>query len=128
MADRTPRTPAGLSPRAAKFWRDARKAFDFEQSDAELLTQVCRVMTNVDALDDAIAEHGTVTEGSRGQLVTNPAIGEVRQQRLALARLLGQLGLPDPEEPDTPQVPTTRQAASRTANQFRWQGHTRRGA
>jgi hypothetical protein len=34
-------------------------------------------------------------EGSCGQLVVNPSIGEARQARLALARLLGALELPD---------------------------------
>jgi hypothetical protein len=42
-----------------------------------------------------IAERGHLVSGSRGQQVVNPSVAEVRQGRLALGKLLGQLDLPE---------------------------------
>jgi hypothetical protein len=68
------------------------------------------------ALEAAIAEHGTMTSGSRGQVVVNPAIGEARQARLTISRLIGLLGLPD--EDDQPMTAASRHAKG--AARARW--------
>ena len=54
--------------------------------------------------------------GSAGQPRLNPAIGEVRQGRLALAKLLGGLALPD--EADKPMNELQRRA--KHAADSRW--------
>jgi hypothetical protein len=47
------------------------------------------------AAESDIAERGYLVPGSRGQQVVNPSVAEVRQGRLALGKLLGQLDLPE---------------------------------
>jgi hypothetical protein len=49
----------------------------------------------VAAAEADIAERGYLVPGSRGQKVVNPSVAEVRQSRLALGKLLGQLDLPE---------------------------------
>lgn len=58
--------------------------------------------------------------GSAGQMVPHPAVGEARQQRITLSRLLGQFDLPD--EHGAPVIATPRQASARKAAATRWAG------
>jgi hypothetical protein len=57
--------------------------FDVQPHERELLAEVCRVLDTCDSLAAAAARDGPVTTGSKGQTVTHPAVGELRQQRLA---------------------------------------------
>jgi hypothetical protein len=52
----------------------------------------------VAALEAAVKRDGMTVLGSAGQSRLNPAVTELRQARLALARLLGELSLPDEED------------------------------
>jgi hypothetical protein len=47
------------------------------------------------AAEADIASRGYLVDGSRGQAALNKSLAEVRQSRLALGKLLGQLDLPD---------------------------------
>lgn len=49
------------------------------------------------AFEADIAKRGYMVTGARGGVGVNPAVAEARQGRLALARLLGGLDLPDSE-------------------------------
>jgi len=91
----TTKAPTGLGPRGRAFWRATIAGFDLERGELELLAEVCRTLDEVDALTAAIGRDGVTVAGSAGQTRTHPAINEVRQHRLALGRLLGQLALPD---------------------------------
>lgn len=42
-----------------------------------------------------IVARGYLVPGSKGQDVINPSVAEVRQSRIALGKLLGQLDLPE---------------------------------
>jgi hypothetical protein len=81
-----------------------------------LLDEACAAKDLVEAL--AAEVNGTFSvPGSKGQQVCNPLLPELRQQRLALSRMLNQLGMSD-----QPESEGTRQA--RSAARARWQGRT----
>src|SRR4051794_41724388 len=82
-------------------------------------------MDECEALREAVAADGTTVQGSTGQTRVHPAIGELRQHRLALGKLLSQLALPDEEDNA---LPTPLQARGRAAAGKRGGQHERRGA
>jgi len=91
----TTKAPTGLGARGRAFWRATVSGFDLERGELELLAEVSRTLDEIDALTAAIARDGVTVPGSAGQPRAHPAVGEVRQHRLALGRLLAQLALPD---------------------------------
>lgn len=109
--------PKGLGARGRAFWRATVRDFDLSDVECEVLREACRLLDEVDSLREAIDADGVTVTGSQGQTRVNPAIGEVRQHRLALARLLAQLDLPDV---DGGRVLTPTQARASRAAQTRW--------
>ncbi len=73
------------------------QGWEFDERDEANLTLACRQLDDLERLEDAITEHGTMTTGSTGQIVVNPAVGEARQARIALSRLLGNVQIPEGE-------------------------------
>lgn len=97
-----PPPPAGLANRGRKLWHSigsqlAAEALELDERERELLAMACRQADDLAMLETAIKNVGAMVDGSKGQKVVNPAIAEARQARLAISRLLGQLGLPDEE-------------------------------
>lgn len=105
--------PSGLTSRASAFWRAVWADFDLGEDEAELLVEAVHTMSEVDALRERLELDGLTVKGSTGQTRVHPAVNEIRQHRMALARLLKQLDLA--EEPETQ---TTRDA--RAAANARW--------
>src|SRR4051812_32631839 len=101
MTEESRAAPPGLSARAAGFW--ARTVADYELSDAELelLAESVVTMTEIDSLREALKVDGVTVAGSRGQRRVHPAVNEIRQHRMALARLLKSVALPADEEPES---------------------------
>jgi hypothetical protein len=91
--------------------------FDLSSSELELLDEVARLLDEIDELRAAIQRNGISVAGSTGQARVHPALGEVRQHRLALGRLLAQLRLPDDENES---VPSLTQVRGRKAAKARW--------
>jgi len=82
-----------------------------------LLEATARTLDTVVALEAELAGQSLLTTGSMGQQRENPLLSEARQQRGALARLVRQLALPDPDE----LAPATaRSAAGRALARQRW--------
>ena len=54
-----------------------------------LLRECCRLLDECESLRASVDEDGTTVKGSAGQVRVHPALGELRQHRLALGRLLG---------------------------------------
>lgn len=106
--------PDGLTGRAADFWHRILAQYDLLDAEVELLVEACWTMSEVDQLRATLAADGVTVAGSTGQRRVHPAVNEVRQHRLALARLLKQLALPD----DEPETQTTK--AARSAANVRW--------
>ena len=98
MADsdaRNRKPPSGLGVRGRAFWRTTVAAFELEDAELALLTEICRLLDECERLHDVVEAEGVSVAGSAGQVRVNPALGELRQHRLALGKLLGQLALPD---------------------------------
>src|SRR3954467_9035371 len=113
------KAPAGLSARGRGFWRATIAAYELSDVETQLLTECCRLLDECETLRSAVEADGATVEGSAGQTRVHPALGELRQHRLALGRLLAQLSLPD-EEGES--LPTPVQARARRAAASRW-GH-----
>lgn len=112
------RTPGDLRGPGRAFWRVSVADYDLSDSELQILKATCRLLDEAALLEASIDADGVVVAGSTGQLRTNPALGEARQHRMAIGRLLAQLALPGPE--DHSAVLTPLQARSRKANNTRW--------
>lgn len=113
--------PKYLGRRGRRFWRRVTADFDLSDSEFELLTEACRCMDRLEALDTALRERGPFIPGSAGQEVLNPAAGEARQQQIVLHRLLAALKLQDDEGQDMG-IPSAKVGAASTAAHARWSG------
>lgn len=89
-----PAMPEGLGPAGTALWQSLTAAYTFEAREAALLVAAARQCDDVAALEALITADGPTVTGSRGQQRLSGAFTEVRQGRLALARLLGELALP----------------------------------
>lgn len=92
MATEQVKAPRGLSRDGRSLWGSITDVYDLERHELAVLEQAARVADRVAALD-AIVDTEGVIEPQTGR--AHPALVESRQQRLALARLLSALRLPD---------------------------------
>ena len=65
------------------------------EREEALLDLAARQARDIGALEADISTRGYLVSGSRGQKVLNSSIAQLRQSRLALGKLLGQLDLPE---------------------------------
>jgi phage terminase small subunit len=97
-----------------QFRAEIEAAFAVDQASPSarlVLEQLVRLLDELKSIEAAVAEHGTMIPGARGQLRVNPALQAARQHRLAIANLASKLGLSD-------ETPGSRQA--RKAARARW--------
>jgi hypothetical protein len=62
-----------------------------------LLDETVRALDLLERLEENVREEPLLVPGSTGQQRANPLLAEVRQQRLAVARLFAQLGVGEEE-------------------------------
>lgn len=101
----------GLRVRGRRFWDAMVEAYEFAPAEVELLAEVARSVDSLEALDRIIRAEGPVVVTEQGSKV-HPAQTEARQLRLALGRLLAQLGLPEEEAVASPATIRARNAAT----------------
>lgn len=109
--------PKVLGPRGLELWDSIMGDLDGDVHDRELVLETCRTLDVIDDLAKSVRDDGVTVAGSRGQLVVNPAVPEMRQQQATFARLLAQLNL-DAEEVGA--IMSARQASAKRAGQARW--------
>lgn len=97
----TLRAPSGLSRKGKSLWAAVTTEFELAEHEAAQLEEACRVRDTIALLQGLVAEDGAMIESSQGMRL-HPAIAEVRQQQLALARLLATLNVPAPVEDSLP--------------------------
>jgi hypothetical protein len=85
--------PRGLKSAGKKLWEVSTAECDFAAHELAMLEESCRVRDRIVELDAAVVADGLMLPSSQGARV-HPAVGEARQQRLALARLLATLQIP----------------------------------
>lgn len=112
-----PRPPSDLDARGRAFWRTTVATFELSDVELELLRECCRLLDECESLRTSVDTEGTTVKGSTGQPRVHPALGELRQHRLALGKLLAQLALPDDVGE---QLPSPVQARARRAAESRW--------
>lgn len=99
--------PAGLDSAGRKLWDAVDSDFDLAGHEAAQLEEACRVRDMIFRLRDQLKADGTMLESSQGMRL-HPAIAEIRQHQLALARLLATLHVPGLEEDSLPASSGTR--------------------
>src|SRR4051794_5015613 len=97
-----PRCPKGLDDAGQALWRkilgDLLDDAEFDARDLAVLDTACRQADTVAALEAAIEKQGVTARGYNGQSRLNGHVTELRQSRLALAKLLGAIGIPNDDE------------------------------
>lgn len=97
MTQKKPPAPADLAATGKALWRKLVGAYTFQPAELALLEAAARQADTVAALEAAIAEDGMMVTGSAGQPRLNAAVAEARQGRLAFAKLIDALAIPDDE-------------------------------
>lgn len=83
-------------------WRKLIDECEFDSHEEVIAVELCRTVTLCESLHRRLLDEGLVVEGQRGAKV-NPIAAELRQQRLAVARLTASLGIPAADdEPSKP--------------------------
>ncbi len=91
----TTTAPRGLKPAGRRLWRSVLDAFELAEHELSLLRQACRVADVCEQLQEMVDRDGPLLDGK-----VHPALVELRQQRILLARLVVALRVPmgDQEE------------------------------
>lgn len=101
MTDKLPPAPAGLATPGRKLWRATLTEFEADDRELAILEEACRVRDTIAALRARLDLDGLMLTSSQGMRL-HPAVAEVRQQQLALARLLATLKVPGLDEDELP--------------------------
>lgn len=94
-----PNPPTGTKASGRRLWQSVVKDYELEEHELVLLRAAVATVDVIGMLQADIATRGPVVESPQG-VKANPAVVEVRQQRLVLARLLAALRLPAGDEAD----------------------------
>lgn len=96
------KTPAGLAAAGRKLWTAIVDDYELDEHESALLLEAARTVDQLNLLQDSVATDGVVIESPQGAKA-HPALVEARQQRIALARILSALRLPDDDSGKKPQ-------------------------
>lgn len=95
MPESSPSAPSGLAEPALRLWRSITTVYDLEEHEYALLIEACRTVNLLDELERAVQRDGALIDDGKGGTKIHPAAVEQRQQRIAMARMLAALRLPD---------------------------------
>lgn len=93
-----PAAPKGSGPAGRKLWRAVVEQFELEEFETAQLREACRLADLLDKLQAAVDRDGPVVTDTKGEVRVHPAAVELRQGRIAFARLLSALRLPSGDE------------------------------
>ena len=68
---------------------------ELDEREETLLSLAAGQARDVERAEADLAKRGYLVPGAQGQQVVNPSLGEARQGRIAVGRLLAQIDLPD---------------------------------
>jgi len=77
--------------------------FDLDKHERAILREACRTADAIDLVQEEVDADGPMSESSQGVRV-HPALVELRQQRLAFARLVTALRIPSDSEAQQPRT------------------------
>ncbi|MEJ7894371.1 MAG: P27 family phage terminase small subunit [Solirubrobacteraceae bacterium] len=126
MTRALPKPPKGLCVAGTALWRAIHgglpATMELDERETAVLGLACRQADDVAALEAVLARDGVVVEGSSGQPRLSGVVSELRQARLATAKLLGELQLPDAAE----QPASASSKRAQKAAHARWAEHNAR--
>lgn len=93
--------PSGLKAAGKRLWDSIQHDFELAEHEVARLEQACRVRDTLDSLRRLLDADGLMISSSQGARM-HPAVAEIRQQQLVLARLLASLGVPPLAEDQLP--------------------------
>jgi hypothetical protein len=115
--DQEPVIPLGAAGRV--LWDAVAPDLELEDRERALLTLAADQFEELELIKAQIRREGVEASGYKGQKRTSPHATEARQQRLAIARLLGMLSIPpDDDDAEKPLTETSRRAQH--AARARW--------
>lgn len=91
--------PEGLRAPGQRLWDSILDVYDLDEHEQALLVETVRTVDLLDLLEQELVADGPIISSPQG-LKAHPAAVEARQQRIALARLLAVLRLPNGEAGD----------------------------
>lgn len=97
MGQEPPKPPSGLRRSGRTLWRAVVTDYELDEHEKTILREACRTADSLDALQVQLDNDGVMSESSQGARV-HPALVELRQQRIAFARLLTALRIPQGED------------------------------
>jgi hypothetical protein len=77
----------------SQLWESVTDVLVLDAHEQLLLTELCRTADSLDELQKIVDRDGVLADSSQG-VRAHPALQELRQQRIAFARLVTALGLP----------------------------------
>src|SRR5688572_27231584 len=101
-APRKPSPPAGTAASGKALWTAVLAEWELDSHELALLREAVRTVDQLDRFAAIVKREGDVIESPQG-LKVHPAAVEARQARIALARILAALRLPDGLEGDESQ-------------------------
>lgn len=99
MTTSVPKAPRGLGSSGKALWRAVLTDYELDEHETSILTQACRLADACDQLQALVDAEGVMSESSQGPRV-HPALVELRQQSISLARLMTALRIPAGEQSD----------------------------
>lgn len=92
-----PKAPQGLGTTGRTLWKDVLSEYELTEPETAVLREACRTADSIDDLQRVVDDEGPMSQSSQGVRV-HPALVELRQQRITLARLFTALHIPIGEE------------------------------
>lgn len=89
-----PAAPRGLGLAGKRLWRSVVDDFDLTEQELALLRQAARTVDLCDRLQAVVDDEGPMVSAKDDGQRAHPALVELRQQRITLARLLVALRVP----------------------------------
>ena len=94
-----PKPPTGTRQPGRRLWESIVSEYDLDEHELALLVEAVRTVDLCDQLEAAVRRDGPLVDSPQG-MKAHPAVVEVRQQRIALARMLAALRMPAGEDGD----------------------------
>jgi hypothetical protein len=88
-----PPAPPGLRDAGIALWTETVADVEFEPHNLQVLAEAWRTLDALHSLQDALDADGPIIDSPQGRKA-NPALPELRQGRIVLARLLAALKIP----------------------------------
>lgn len=122
-SDATHKPPKDLKTPGRFLWlavvNDLPAELEFDQRDFSVLTSACALYDRICELERAVSADGVTLLDRFGATRLHPALPEIRQSRVAVARLLDQIEMSSPATGS--QMPASRAAKKSAAE--RWREH-----